>query len=363
MLGGVEDQDPRRAPGGFAVRGVDGEFAKRNELGMEGADIRRALRNKAVMENLLQRSGRAVPLLLFPKPFEMYSFLASVDGKPDTWISDDKLDNVKMFALTAKEQVSGYEFKTYVHSLDSSDIDFSFKLGQFIKDFQKENPLVSLHITLAGTCGGSHKAGRKLGQAFRVTKAIKFDRGAIRMENKTLKLDLDKTNMSLTSGSTNSSWGETILSCNHVVCMDPLDLADVLKLDKNECTLCDMETFEFFSTSYFMGVTQADCMRVVSDVFEEGSCRDVERLVRKNVNMVGILELLMQQFFEEARVRQYKNYAAPSVQLQQNHRFLMERVKQSINRLRSDLLKKYQEKGHPEFDLAEYMREKYGEGV
>eukprot|EP01036_Dinobryon_divergens_P038363 gene38363-50361_t len=300
------------------------------------------------------RAKRAVPLLLFPKPFEMFSFLSSVEKVSDAWINDDKLDDVKMFSLQYKDDKTGFQFSTYVHSLDSSDIDFSFKLGEFIKNFQTENQNYTLHITLAGTCGGSLKAGRKIGQAFRITKAVKFDRGSILKSGDSFILSIDKPNMSLTCSSTKISWGETILSCNHVVCVDPVDFAEVLKVDKSECTLCDMETFEFFTTCYFMGIVGFDCVRVVSDVFKDGSDRDLEKLTRKHVDMIGILQLLTEKSFEGAVHTLYENYVEPPPARKVNHEFLIKRMKSNIERLRSGLVAAYVSK-HPDFEISDHL--------
>eukprot|EP00981_Chlorochromonas_danica_P013823 scaffold6875_cov159-Ochromonas_danica.AAC.2 len=299
-----------------------------------------------------------LPLLLFPKPFEMFSFLAGIKEVENAWINDVRLYDVKMFRLTCKHTDLDIKFMTYVHSLDSSDIDFSNKLGKFIRDFSSVAPNADFHITLAGTCGGSFKSGRQVGQAFRITKAIKFDRGSLsRNDDGSFVLSIDKSNMALTNTSTNISWAETILSCNHVVCVDPVEFAPFLKLDESECTLCDMETYDFFSTCHSMEVVRYDCVRVVSDVFQVGSNRDLEKLVRKHVNMTSILDLLLKQALECALELQYEPYQVPGEVARKNHENLLQRMQNSIEKVRSSLIKSYKAAYNPEFDITELMPE------
>jgi len=238
--------------------------------------------NKKSVDNLTN-------ILIFPKMFEMMNFFKSVMEKSGK-IKHYVYQSEPCFLVSIFVGSTSLKFITIC--MVESDVSFSFKFGILLRKFDTSK----LHIVLCGSCGGSLSLDHKLGQVFRVNKAIKIDRGELNMNDK-----FEITMTPLKEKSVNSSHpgmvinGVTTLCSNHVMNFDPVNLR--VSNERLTGEILDMETYEFYKTCEDFGVERYDCLRVVSDI--EGlkveihcnvSHSSLKKKIRKRVNLVLLLE-------------------------------------------------------------------------
>eukprot|EP01040_Poterioochromonas_malhamensis_P003464 gene3464-3694_t len=239
--------------------------------------------------------------LIFPKLFELHAFLASLSDNSTfcfkvssvasatqcdilLHLSDDRYMNIRAFAI------------------DESDIVFSFRLGELIQSVRlktvsdvKTNAGVTVQIPetnlffLCGTAGGSTRLGHTIGQAVKIDRAVKFDRGD-------LHSNAGVFNFTPREGKhveALSSWGAIIGSRNSALCSNSVMHFDPALMEFN-VTVTDMETFEYFKTCQLNLVPEFTCLRVISDLTGEGIAMQAttKKNIRKTVKFTQLIELL-----------------------------------------------------------------------
>jgi len=266
-------------------------------------------------------------VIVFPKEFERNLFLLSIKKENIVYLQEIFTIGVtdpkqELLLLGFKEAGGSKTFFALVGVIGASDVDFTRCFELFFFEFKKrlnavhswperKNEFVFLN---AGTCGGSFAKKDKVGDCFHITKAFKFDRGAITavLDGGACKVVINE-DMTL---SASASWSPkhdvhaedlavaSTLSSNFLLNYDPHDfvIKCLPKLHRtflgpngniaganDNCMrfVAEMETYEFFMACVEHDII-SDCFRIISDV--EGDSGSIYAKVSSQLLTLGIQE-------------------------------------------------------------------------
>lgn len=273
-------------------------------------------------------------MLLFPKEFEMRLFLLEASKKHR--VHNSVFHTKRCIVLTLL--IDNIYENFYVFCMGESDIAFSFRLGQLLKDIGRKN----LHIVLCGTCGGSFELKHKRGDVFRVNRAVKIDRGILNLREsngeQTVVMTFNKFSESFCSDHNLVTSGISTICSNHILNIDPVALHSH-GLPHTDGVIVDMETHEFFKTCELNGVQKFDCLRIVSDITDPKMKHvpneviyELNRQERKSVRFTKLLQHVIELSIESASVREEKPIVAPTQVKQRDNDTLCKHLKEAVRK-------------------------------
>jgi len=269
-------------------------------------------------------------VIIFPKEFERNLFLLSIKKENIIYLQEifsigpAKLKQ-ELLLLGFKEAGGSKVYFVLVGVIGASDVDFTRCFELFFEEFKKslnaeyswpdrKNSFVFLN---AGTCGGSFIKKDKIGDCFHITKAFKFDRGAITdvLDGGACKVVINE-DMTL---SASASWNPKhdvdkedlatacTLSSNFLLNYDPHDFVtkclpklhrtlidvngNIMSADDNRMRfVAEMETYEFFMACVEHDII-SDCFRIISDV--EGDSYSIYDKVSAQLITLGIQDTVV----------------------------------------------------------------------
>jgi hypothetical protein len=245
--------------------------------------INRELRSDSLFEDRIHNDRNVVNttiLLIFPKQFEFDNYIKSLNCLKSqvNHFTHSGLDYNYIMIDVGSFLIS---YKAII--LFDSDIMFSFKMNKIISTFDNEK--VKHHYILCGSAGGS--TDTYLNQSFRVNRAIKFDRGNLSKINDDFAFTINKKKQQIHKVIPNLTAPDcvTVGCSNHIMNFKTEYLKETCGFD---CKIVDMESFEFMAVCEILNIKKYDCLRVVSDKYDENvSLEDSSRL-RKRVDFYGV---------------------------------------------------------------------------
>lgn len=206
-----------------------------------GPAVGSSARPEAGPNDANERFSRLV--LVFPKQFEMGKFMVSMHELYECYFFQTS-DSTCFFGVLETES-SFFHFVLLCFNV--MDAEFNTRFIEFVY----ANHDKGLSFLMMGTCGG---VGMEIGDARLVTKACKYDRGALKAGG-VLQLRHDRALFLEAPGPAS----DVVICSANFVCEDPSLLPQAAKL-------VDMETFDFFSICKGMKQNFLGAIRVVSDV-------------------------------------------------------------------------------------------------
>lgn len=274
---------------------------------------------KRILRGLNQSSENGtLGVFLFPKRFEMEQFL-KVALQHHLVISHDSAEGLSGYLLHIVDD--GKSVVHYsIYCIGDSDIAFSFKLGELINKLKKHYNH-NINVILCGTAGGSTSLNHKVGDSYKVGKALKLDRGTITgsAEGLKMKIRYDKKAEAQTSHPSIMD-NATAVCTNHLMAID----AKALDISKEMNAIFDMETFEFFSQCRLGDVSRYDCIRIISDVhgdLENPSEEHESKLkeIRKTIDMAPLYDELMRVLNSQHHRYKHQEAIPPSHREHRNY--------------------------------------------
>jgi len=230
-------------------------------------------------------------IIVFPKVFEYHKFLMTLDLVSMEAVSDLKL--VK-FSLIENNHINFLCF--YALVIEESDIEFTLRLGEKMSKYHK------LRWLLIGSCGLDVRMNfmnvnyplfplnhvrfdlylEKLGKAYWVEEASKFDRGDVfSLPNASLNFTLNQTKLVTVK----PQLSEQLLGDK--VKIQSSNFLSRVSLHNDK--FYDMESYEFIRLSTIKNVNLIGCIRVVTDI----TGGDHNRFVRSCLSFNKVKTLVM----------------------------------------------------------------------